>query len=47
MLERNILALDLPKVIFHSLRHSSITYKLILTKISGQYKVIPDTLRLK
>ena len=31
MLEKELLRLGLPKVTFHSLRHSSITYKLMLT----------------
>ena len=38
MLERQLLALGLPKVTFHSLRHSSITYKLILT--GGNIKAV-------
>lgn len=38
MLERQLLTLDLPKVTFHSLRHSSITYKLILT--GGNIKAV-------
>ena len=38
MLERQLLALGLPQVTFHSLRHSSITYKLILT--GGNIKAV-------
>lgn len=38
MLERQLLTLGLPKVTFHSLRHSSITYKLILT--GGNIKAV-------
>ena len=38
MLEKQLLALGLPKVTFHSLRHSSITYKLILT--GGNIKAV-------
>lgn len=38
MIERQLLALGLPKVTFHSLRHSSITYKLIL--IGGNIKAV-------
>lgn len=38
MLERQLLVLGLPKVTFHSLRHSSITYKLILT--GGNIKAV-------
>ena len=38
MLEKQLLALGLTKVIFHSLRHSSITYKLILT--GGNIKAV-------
>lgn len=38
MLEKQLLTLDLPKVTFHSLRHSSITYKLILT--GGNIKAV-------
>ena len=38
MLERQLLVLGLPKVTFHSLRYSSITYKLILT--GGNIKAV-------
>ncbi len=38
LLEKQLLALGLPKVTFHSLRHSSITYKLILT--GGNIKAV-------
>ena len=38
MLEKQLLTLGLPKVTFHSLRHSSITYKLILT--GGNIKAV-------
>lgn len=38
MLEKQLLALGLPRVTFHSLRHSSITYKLILT--GGNIKAV-------
>lgn len=38
MLEKQLLALGLTKVTFHSLRHSSITYKLILT--GGNIKAV-------
>lgn len=38
MPEKQLLALGLPKVTFHSLRHSSITYKLILT--GGNIKAV-------
>ena len=38
MLEKELLAQDLPKVTFHSLRHSSITYKLMLT--GGNIKAV-------
>lgn len=38
MLEKQLLALGLPKVTFHSLRHSSITYKMILT--GGNIKAV-------
>ena len=38
MLERQLLTLDLSKITFHSLRHSSITYKLILT--GGNIKAV-------
>ena len=38
MLERQLLTLGLPKVTFHSLRHISITYKLILT--GGNIKAV-------
>ncbi len=38
MLEKQLLTSGLPKVTFHSLRHSSITYKLILT--GGNIKAV-------
>ena len=38
ILEKQLLTLGLPKVTFHSLRHSSITYKLILT--GGNIKAV-------
>lgn len=38
LLERQLLILGLPKVTFHSLRHSSITYKLVLT--NGNIKAV-------
>ena len=38
LLEKQLLALGFPKVTFHSLRHSSITYKLILT--GGNIKAV-------
>lgn len=38
MLEKELLALGLPRVTFHSLRHSSISYKLILT--GGNIKAV-------
>lgn len=38
LLERQLLILGLPKVTFHSLRHSSITYKLVLT--GGNIKAV-------
>lgn len=38
MLEKQLLTVGLPKVTFHSLRHSSITYKLILT--GGNIKAV-------
>ena len=38
LLEKQLLALSLPRVTFHSLRHSSITYKLILT--GGNIKAV-------
>ncbi len=39
LLEKQLLQLRLPIVSFHSLRHSSISYKLVLT--GKQYRVIP------